>query len=845
MWYSISVAANNSKWAFSPDGQYLVLNKRSSQADQDNEFIVWRADSGELVRRFSTEYEIQKFIVSRDNSRLIVEPGRKWGNPLSLHVLDAETGETLRTLSNLSNPGSQGSSNPVWKVSPDGTLLLVANQAAIPYTVKLHDFESGNVLHTLYTSHSYVKPQDVAFSPDGKKIAVARRRATHYSSGDFRNYIPDVLLYETESGKLLRSMSGSGNTNVTSDGTWKVSFLGDGKTLVRQMQGSLHFFDVDTGRYLYRASSPFTDNDGIYKKQEVTSPSHGTGYVVIRRYINHDYKPEKINLIVHHVNRNDAWHFKYPDGTTVEVPSETRGFDLVQRWSQARFDELTGREDVLPKSLQERQQTLENREKKLEKNKPSPPKAVQGQFETTSEYRQRVMGLRNDYQRQARAWERQAESYNRDYEQLRSEIENYYGNTLWPSVVNETFRMVFGAPVIRDAEYSADDRRFLVEVGSDRSWSGDFSQRLVLRKTFDNVREEGPTFLEELKQTQPRISFEVTDSGIDWQKAEVSVGENRYAMLQFEGEARQRASFEIADLGHRVDLRRGGSINARAPTYEWEVPTAVRQDGSTLAQAHDDLLEKVDHLQAVAENPNYYFFAIGIENYLDAPDVPFAERSTELLQEIVHKKLGVPNNDRHMTVLTGRNATVGRIDSRLESMLARMREDDTLFFYYSGHGVPSRTGDAAYLLAQDASPGSYERFEQFSLSAFYDRLGASKAKRIVGFIDACFSGQVNRDQLVFEGVAPAGRLVRGQATPKALPQKLALMTAGTDEQFSNAYFQRQHRLFSYWLMRGLLEDKTGEELYRYVRTNVEDVSLELGPAYHQTPEQFGPLNYGG
>ncbi len=849
-----SVFASDEHWQFSPDGSLLIyaFNSRSTEQNIDRDIRVFDGITGELLQRFSFDPIINDLTITRNNQILAVAAG----NPSrAIYFIDLGSGRTKNVLRlPYSSTG----------LSPDGSQIVVwGRDRNWNYYVRILDTQSDDIVHTLLfvSDQAEIEPADAVFSPDGSEVAVALRRSTGRTVAEAMYYY-NIRIYDAETGDMLRrgGVQSSQFHTDTMD-PWSIRYSHDSSTLLRQFStdsffhvedgalkhtqygGNFVAFDANTLRPFYAMTDPFKETtpaaERTHRPRVVPGTDAYTFAIIQNVRIGTNWKNR---VAIQRLSRFDWTRITYPDGSELDVPYDARGFELVQKWARTRFDNLSRSENILPEKLRTRQAEITAREQQLAASQPEPPRAEQGQFETTAQYRQRVLRLRNEYQQKARRWEQEAELYNREADQLEQDINAFYQNILWPGVVNKTFRMVFGNPVIKQAEYNADARVFTVTIGSDQDWAGDFSQQLMLRKSFVNLTEEGPKFLKELKQTNPEIRFEISGSGIDWASASVEIQQTRYTMNPPEGELRQRASIEMADLSSQVELRRGGSIEARAPMYEWDVPTRTGKERAQSIQFYDDLREILDHVEPVPENPNHYLFAIGIEVYSEAPDVPFSERSTEFFREVANKRLGVPNTDRNMTVLTGRDATVGRIDARLEQMLARLRDDDVLFFYYSGHGVPSRTGDAAYILAQDASPGSYDRFEQFSLQALYNRLDSSRARQIFGFIDACFSGQVNEDQLVFEGVAPAGRLLRGEASPTRLPDKLTLLTAGTDEQFSNAYFERQHRLFSYWLMKGIMENYRGQQLVQYVRSNVEDSSLEMGSAYHQTPEFFGVSN---
>jgi hypothetical protein len=250
----------------------------------------------------------------------------------------------------------------------------------------------------------------------------------------------------------------------------------------------------------------------------------------------------------------------------------------------------------------------------------------------------------------------------------------------------------------------------------------------------------------------------------------------------------------------------------------------------------DDLPSLLAKLPASKPNPRIHVLAIGINDYSDVPNVPFADRSALQFAELTKKLFGAQS--QNVVVLTNAEATSGRLRGRLRTLLNRLEPRDHLLIYYAGHGVPSKDGKSAYLLAQDGGPGSYQepdlRLEQLYAAVAQSRVGKAKL-----FIDACFSGRSGRDTIIFEGVAPI-TVAPKQALPNS--QSLAVLTAGRGDQFSNQDKARGHRLFGYHLMRVLLEQGGSismETLHTSLRQKVLNDSRRIGPEFEQEPELHG------
>jgi hypothetical protein len=259
-------------------------------------------------------------------------------------------------------------------------------------------------------------------------------------------------------------------------------------------------------------------------------------------------------------------------------------------------------------------------------------------------------------------------------------------------------------------------------------------------------------------------------------------------------------------------------------------------DRKTIQEFKDDLPSLLAKLPVAKPNSNVYVFAVGIDDYADVPDVPFADRSAKQFSAVVQKLFGAPK--QNVVVLTNAEATSGRLRGRLRTILNRLGPQDQLFFYYAGHGVPGKNGRNAYLLAQDGGPGSYEE-PDLQLEQLYAEIAKSRVGQAKLFIDACFSGRVGKDAIVFEGIAPI-TVSPKQSFPDS--NRLAVLTAGRGDQFSNQSKERGHRLFSYHLMRGLLEGGPKLEmaqLHNQLRDRVLDESRRIGPEFEQEPDLQG------
>ena len=251
---------------------------------------------------------------------------------------------------------------------------------------------------------------------------------------------------------------------------------------------------------------------------------------------------------------------------------------------------------------------------------------------------------------------------------------------------------------------------------------------------------------------------------------------------------------------------------------------------------NDDIPNLLENSSTRKIDKTKWLFIVGIENYEYTDSVPYSSNSAKEFESVMKRRLGISNENTRTLINT--EATSAKIDYNLKDMLRRVRAGDTIYFYYSGHGIPVPTQDnAPYMLAQDMNP-SYITDERFKLQNIYKQLSNSKATKIVAFIDSCFSGGSDNQALI-KGVAAT------RIKPKSVTfdtNKMLVISAGSGTQYSNKYDEKGNRLFSYYVMRGLIENNSNtQRLYDYVKSNVQEKSYEMGASYEQVPVYTGNI----
>lgn len=219
-------------------------------------------------------------------------------------------------------------------------------------------------------------------------------------------------------------------------------------------------------------------------------------------------------------------------------------------------------------------------------------------------------------------------------------------------------------------------------------------------------------------------------------------------------------------------------------------------------------------------NDRTFAVVIANEHYNRVAAVPHAANDGKMFAEYCHKVLGLPKeNVRAYTDATALVMNDALVDIR---RIAKAYGGDLdVIFYYAGHGVPDEETRDAFLLPVDASGQS--TFGCMALGQLYKELGGLGARCVTVFLDACFSGSLRG-----EGMLASARGVAIKARPETVRGNVVVFSAATDAQTALPYEEKQHGLFTYFLLRKLQETKgnvTLSDLGRYLQSHVEQRAL--------------------
>ncbi len=201
---------------FSPDGSQVVTAARDGTAR------IWDAGSGKQLSVLPLPGDFQTAIFSPDGTRVLTASEGS-GGPV---IWDAQTGKQVVAVPDISVLGYAS-------FSPDGRSFAACTS---PRIVNVWSTEDGAPIKTLTMPGSW--PQDVAFSPDGKRILASTWRTISYSFNA-------SLLWDVSSGTKIASLGGHKSDSRSG------AFSHDGQLIATvSIDGTARLWDGVTGRLI-------------------------------------------------------------------------------------------------------------------------------------------------------------------------------------------------------------------------------------------------------------------------------------------------------------------------------------------------------------------------------------------------------------------------------------------------------------------------------------------------------------------------------------------------------------------------------------------------------------------
>ena len=162
--------------------------------------------------------------------------------------------------------------------------------------------------------------------------------------------------------------------------------------------------------------------------------------------------------------------------------------------------------------------------------------------------------------------------------------------------------------------------------------------------------------------------------------------------------------------------------------------------------------------------------------------------------------------------------------------------NDTLLFYYSGHGILDIDGEA-YISTSQTNRDMPEK-RGFSLDDLTKLIQKSISTRIIVLLDCCYSGIAR----ISKGTGTADATMLQTSISKTLNilhgEGRCILAASQGLQEAFALEEQNHSLFTYYLLEGLRGNKssvddsgyvTADSLGKYVYNSIMSLSSERRP----------------
>ena len=231
-------------------------------------------------------------------------------------------------------------------------------------------------------------------------------------------------------------------------------------------------------------------------------------------------------------------------------------------------------------------------------------------------------------------------------------------------------------------------------------------------------------------------------------------------------------------------------------------------------------------------NNNTFAVVIGNESYTNEMSVMFALNDARIIKQYLRKVLCLPSNNLYYI----ENATFGQMLDALDwinDVIKAYEGQAKVIFYYAGHGMPDEQTKSAFLLPVDGN--SQNSSTAVKLADVYNGLTEYPSASAIVFLDACFSGATRQTDGT---MLTHARSVAFKPDEETLTGNLIVFSAVEGNQTALPYPQKQHGIFTYFLLKKLRESNgmaSLGELYDYIKLNVTQQSIVVNKKT-QTPQ---------
>lgn len=211
----------------------------------------------------------------------------------------------------------------------------------------------------------------------------------------------------------------------------------------------------------------------------------------------------------------------------------------------------------------------------------------------------------------------------------------------------------------------------------------------------------------------------------------------------------------------------------------------------------------VTNQSQVLPEANTYAIVIGISDYKD-PDIPklsFSNRDAEVFADFLMSAPGGSVPKQNIKLLIDSVATIGEVDKAIRWVMNNCKQDDKVYFYFSGHGemenvTMSKNG---YLICYNTPSVA---FVNMGLSIDYlndivNTISVQTKAKVIVITDACHSGQMAGNKF-------KGNFFVGEQLMLKKKNEIRMASCKPDELSNEkADWGGGRGVFSYYLVNGL------------------------------------------
>ncbi len=493
-------------------------------------------------------------------------------------------------------------------------------------------------------------------------------------------------------------------------------------------------------------------------------------------------------------NSSDAWYVYFKDGGS---DGYDKANDYYVRCARAGQSDTLNFDRLVSALVQKELQAIVKPKTSIE--------LVRDEFETSGEFKRRVSTAELS-QKRAIA------KYKKNYASAKQKAKK--------DAIKKALEIRWGKPLLSKLRYDADNGYFVADISFEAKNS--FKKKVAIKVERKNAR----AFKKNFATLKPQAIFEYDGSSVRLKEIKVPYASKKYIALFTDMNINEtRVAVNISNDIGLVDSNFASSSITVGKSSVASLDTSRLTNYSEL----DTLLKKSKQLK---RSHKKWLFVVGIEKYQYTDNISYATRSAEMFTKTAQKRLGIFKENSY--VLLNANATQAEIKTKMRKMLRRVKKGDTIYFYYNGHGIPIPSmKNEPFMLASNSEPDYIADESFFSLKNIYAKLSDSKAKKIVVFVDSCFSG-VTDGKAVLKGVAATKMVAKSVKFDK---KKMVVLSAGKGNQYSNGYNRKGHRLFSFYVMKNIIQgDKDIKTLYKHTKSQTYDTSIEeYGDSRTQEP----------